>query len=522
MGIVSRRRDVELASVVKHAGTIAAIVIASVVNVIAARHFARWDWTTSARWTLAPSTVETLRALAQRVDVWVIGGRGEPFRRGLDPMLDAYRAQTRELEIHWVDPDRDAAQLADLERRFGLEADQAEDGRVVADAVVIVASGEKHWFVTSSDLVETADDTHVKPREERALTHAIRRVLDGARAKLCFTAGHGELELNGDREERDGLGALHDLLEKDNYDLATVDAGRPDAHEPFNGCTAVVIAGERARFGPDEENRLRTYLLEGGSLLAAVGPLDGPNESDTWPSGIDNALAPFGIELADALVQETDGRVTIPETHGEGFFVSVRPHPVTVGLADAAAHPPRVAVFFARALRHVAPPGAASAADLLVTSDGAFGKRRIAGAEAWGGAPPRERDDVPGPLVVAMAAERPRTSAGALHGGRVVVVGSRFVLADDNWRQPKPVHGAAFFIDSAISWLAASPFVVDVPDKLELMAGVRISEESRREVGRYVLLLMPLAAVLLAASLWAWRRSSEDKPYEPRVRRHGP
>jgi hypothetical protein len=522
MGIVTRRGDVELTSLLKPAGLIAAIVLASVVNVLSARHFARWDWTTSARWTLAPATVETLRTLAQRVDVWVIGGRGEPFREGLDPMLDAYRAQSPELETHWVDPDRDAAQLADLGRRFGLETDRSEDGRVVADAVVIVASGDKHWFVTSSDLVQTADDAHVKPREERALTQAIRRVLDGARAKLCFTAGHGELELDGGRDERDGLGALRDLLEKSNYDLATVDTGRPDAHEPFAGCTVVVIAGVRARFGPDEENRLRTYLLEGGSLLAAVGPLDGPDETDAWQSGIDDALAPFGIALADALVQETDGRVTIPETHGEGFFVSARPHPVTVGLADPAAHPPRVAVFFARALRHVAPPGATSAADLLVTSDAAFGKRNIAGADAWDDAPPRERDDAPGPLVVAMAAERPRTSSGASHGGRVVVVGSRFVLADDNWRQPRPVHGAAFFIDSAIAWLAASPFVVDVPDKPELMAGLSISEESRREVERYVLVFMPLAALLLAASVWAWRRASEDKPYQARGRRHGP
>jgi hypothetical protein len=40
-----------------------------------------------------------------------------------------------------------------------------------------------------------------------------------------------------------------------------------------------------------------------------------------------------------------------------------------------------------------------------------------------------------------------------------------------------------------------------------------VSEEGRAEVERYVLLFMPLAALLLATAVWAWRRSSENKPY---------
>jgi hypothetical protein len=114
-----------------------------------------------------------------------------------------------------------------------------------------------------------------------------------------------------------------------------------------------------------------------------------------------------------------------------------------------------------------------------------------------------------------MASERPQAARGAAHGPRAVVVGSRFALMEDNWRQPRPLHGAAFLIDNALSWLSARPGVVDVPDKAEISAGVRVSEEGRAEVRRYVLVFMPLAAVLLALAVWAWRRSSENKPYEP-------
>jgi hypothetical protein len=101
-------------------------------------------------------------------------------------------------------------------------------------------------------------------------------------------------------------------------------------------------------------------------------------------------------------------------------------------------------------------------------------------------------------------------------------VGTRFILAEDNWRQPRPLHGAAYFVDSALSWLSARPAVVDVPDKAEIAAGMRVSSEGRAEVERYVLLFMPLAALLMGASVWAFRRAAENKPYAPRARtRHG-
>ena len=103
----------------------------------------------------------------------------------------------------------------------------------------------------------------------------------------------------------------------------------------------------------------------------------------------------------------------------------------------------------------------------------------------------------------------------APHGARVVVVGSRFALAEDNWRQPRTLHGAAFLVDSALSWLASRPLVVDVPDRPAVAVAVRLSDEGRAEVRRYVLVLMPLAALLLGVAVWAWRRSSENAPYAP-------
>jgi hypothetical protein len=511
------RRAFTAAQGLQLAGVVAAVVLAGIVNLIGARHFTRWDWTTSKRWSLSPATVETLQSLEQRVELWAIAGAGDPLEQSLKQLLVSYTARSSRLDVHWVDPDRDAVQLIDLQRRFGLEAGRTEDGRIAADAIVIVASGDKHWFLTPQDLFEAApDDVHVKPREERALTQAIRSVLGGDKARLCFTTGHGELSLEPGKDERESLGGLRDLLEKANYDLASADITAPEANEPFADCTVVVIAGARSPFAPAEANRLRTWLLGGGSLLAALGPIESGTETGIGASGLEDVLSPFGVALDDDLVHVGDPNFAIPDTHGEGFWVNARPHPVTASLVPNGndARPPRVAVFFARSLRHVSKPGSAPASDLLVTDDGAFAKKSIVGASGWTDAPPREPSDSSGPFVLAMAGERPRTNASAPHGPRVVVIGSRFALSEDNWRQPRPIHGAAFFVDSALSWLAARPEMVDVPEKAQVAAGMRVSEANRAEVRRYVLVLMPLAAMLLGLAVWAWRRSSENRPYE--------
>jgi hypothetical protein len=500
------------------AGIVAAMVLAVVVNVLSARHFTRWDWTTARRWSLSPATLETLHDLEQRVDVWAIAGPGDPVEPGLRAVLLEYQAASSRINVQWIDPDRDAVQLVDVQRRFGIQAGMAVDGRVATDAVVVVASGDRHWFLTPSDLFDQTDDVRARPREERALTQAIRAVLGGDKARLCFTVGHGELAIEPAKDERDSLGALRDLLEKNNYDLTSVDAAAPDAHDPFAGCAGVVVAGPRAPFSHDEAMRLRSWLLLGGSLLAAVGPMDADTPTGMVPAGLDDVLGPFGIILDDVLVHDVEPAVAIPETHGEGFFVTPKPHPVTAALVGGGgdAHPPRVAVFFSRALRHVPGSDGVALSDLLVTSGAAYGKKSLIGAGQWTEAPARDPGDPGGPFVLAMASERPRVTPSAPRGPRVVVVGSRFALAEENWRQPRPIHGAAFFVDSALSWLVARPEVVDVPDKAVVAAGMRVSEEGRAEVRRYVLVLMPLAVLLLGAAVWSWRRSSEGKPHQVR------
>jgi gliding motility-associatede transport system auxiliary component len=504
---------IEPAQALQLTGVVAAMFIAVVVNVIAARHYKRWDWTKGHLYTLSPATLDTLHELSDPVEVWVLAGSAEPLEQSIKQLLVSYEAETRKLEVHFVDPDRDSAQLFDLQQRFKIETGRTEEGRVVTDAIVIVARGDRHWFLTSGDMFEAVrgDDPRAKPKEEQAITGAIRAVLRGDKVRLCFTAGHGELAIEPAREG--WIGPFRSYLEKDNYELASVDTTSPDAHEPFKGCAVVVVAGPTAPFSKEEEARLRTYLLDGGDALLALGPVEAENESGMGSVGLADALAPFGIALSGDLVVETDPTLAVKDGQGLDFFATPKAHALTEGLVaeTPAEHRPHIELHVVESLKHVSPAGASSASDLAVTSAKSFALASLKGAAQWTDVPEKGATDPAGPFVVAMASERPKIGGGS-HGPRLVVVGSRFALAEQNWQRLPQDRGDALLMENAVSWLSARPPILDVPERPPVTAGLHVTEEARSAVRNYVLVYMPLAVALLGVVVALRRRSTEGAP----------
>jgi hypothetical protein len=508
-----RRLPIDPAQLSQLVGIALAMIVVVLVNLLASRHYSRWDWTANKRYSLTPATIQTLHDLPEPIQVWVLLG-DDPLAHSVKQLLVAYRAETTKLDVHYVDPDRDVVALEDVKKRFKIETGRTEQGHVVTDAIVVVARGEKHWFLSTSDMVEisTGDDTHVKPKEERAVTGAIRNVLGSEKTKLCFSTGHGEM--NPEDPGREGAGMLKDLLEKDNYDVVTVNPGALNVAEPFASCGVVVIAGLRGAFTKDEAERLRTYLLGGGNLLLAASPITGTSETGIVPANLDRALTPFGIALDEDVVIEEDPEASFPGTGGIRFVAQPRPHALTAALVrgDDKRETPRIVLHFARSMRRAAEPGSATPSDLLFTSPNAFGLLNVSGASEWKEQPEKKAGDLGGPLVVGMAAERPKTSPSAAHGPRAVVIGSASALTSPTFREPLPLRGAALLVESAISWLASKPQVLDVPDKSAVPAGIRITEDDLAAVRRYVLFLMPGTVALLGVVIALWRRRTEGAP----------
>ncbi|MDI3283371.1 GldG family protein [Polyangium sp. 15x6] len=490
-------------------GLVAAMVLAVLVNVLAARHYKRFDFTKGGLYTLSPATEQTLHALGEPIRVDVLLPSDDPLALSIRHLLEAYRSETSRLEVHFTDPIRHAAEFVAVQRKYD---ERVVDGRVVTDAAIIVARGDRAQFITPRDLVEVEDenDVRARPRLEQALTAAIRAVVSTDRPKICFTTGHDEksIETGGS-----GLAPLRERLEKNGHEVVTVDPrekaeDKEKSRAPYAGCRVVVVAGPSLRFSEAETKKLEGFVEQGGNVLVAASPVPDEGDQKYLDLGLDPLLDRFGIALARDFVFETDARLRAVRGYGETFLPIAKPHPITEGLIRAEQSGLGAVVTVASSLQKTG-KGAAAVSPLLETSEDAFG---MIDFFTWAKNPsdPAPNDvDHKGPLTVSFAAELP-ARPGAERGARLVAIGSASPMMGENW-QSDELRGTAIFVESAIAWLASAPVPLDIPNKPAFTAGLRMSEDSLASIFRYVVVFIPLASVLTGIAVHLRRRATERR-----------
>lgn len=481
-------------------GVAAAALLLVNVNALGARWYKRWDFTTDKLYTLSQPTRELLASLEQPVDVNVLLSKGDPLLVSVRHMLEAYGAVTRQLRVRYVDPDRNPAEFLALQQKYQILAGKADDGRIITDAVIVLARGDKHWFITSDELVHVDEDSgRSRPELEQALSSALDNVRRTAKAKLCFTTGHREP--TQDDVGPEGLSELKQRLLKNNYDVTNVDASSPKAS--YADCVAVLVPTPELEFGSDDAQRLADYVRGGGSALLLLGPTLG-DSTQVRGTGLEPVLELAGVSLGRDVVFEQDDAQRLPRGSGELFFAKLLPHPITRGvLHEDDKLSSRVLVVQARSL------SVREGASLLMeSSDQAIALKDL-----------RPLDDVGRPNPVAsnehksfgLAAARdlgPRAGSKLPHGARLFVTGASNLAWNRNFQDPS-LYGNRRLIENAISWAAARPSMISVPEKPEREVGLSLSEESLGEVMRYVLLYMPTAAGLIAGFVLLRRRNLE-------------
>ncbi len=471
------------------------------VNVLGARWYKRWDFTSDKLYSLSQPTRELLSGLQQPVDVSVLLSKGDPLLVSVRHMLEAYGAVTHQLRVKYVDPDRSPAEFLALQQKYQILAGKADDGRIITDAVIVMAQGAKHWFVTSDELVHFDEETaRSRPALEQALSSALDNVRRTEKAKLCFTTGHREPTLDDAGPE--GLSELKQRLSKNNYDATSVDATSPKVS--YADCVAVVVPTPELEFGTDDARRLVDYVRGGGNALLLLGPTLGES-SRIRGTGLEPVMELASITLGRDVVFEEDEAQRLPRGSGELFFAKLRAHPITRGvLHEDDKLSSRVLIVQARS---VSSSGGATL--LMESSSNALSLKDL---HALGDAT-RPEDAAEGgehkSFGLAAARELPLAAGSkAGHGARLFVTGASNLAWNRNFQDPS-LYGNRRLIENAISWAAARPSMLSVPEKPEREVGLSLSEESLGEVLRYVLLYMPAAAGLIGGFVLLRRRNVE-------------
>jgi hypothetical protein len=493
------RRGTKLLSAI---GVIAAATLAVNANILAARWYARWDVTRERLYTLSPSTTELLGGLDETVTVLVFLSRSDPLLVSVRHMLTAYRAKSQRLTARFVDPDQNPTEFLALQRKYGILAGKAEDGRLITDAALVVTRGDRHWFVTAEELVRYDDSGNSRPRLEQALSEAIANVRGDEKAKICFSSGQRELSLDDGGPE--GLGELRHQLEKNNYELETRDLSRPNSN--LGGCRALVVAGPALPFSREAATRIADYVKAGGSALLFVGPrLD--EHQNVQSSGLEPVAELARLSFGRDFVLESDEAMRLPRGAGEVFFARPKAHDITRGLiGPLEGSDTRVLVSEAQSLR---PLEGAQPKPLIASGNQALSLDDLAAFVD----PERQREALErarrGEYTLAFATELEKP-AGSPHryGPRLVIAGASNLLWGRNFRDPA-LYGNRLFVENAVSWAAARPAMISVPEKPAREIGLNLSEDSLGEVLRYVLIYMPGSAALLGVFVLIRRRATE-------------
>jgi hypothetical protein len=493
---------------------LAATILALCSNVLAARFFRRWDVTSAGLYTLSAPTLDTLHGLSEKLDLIVLLGQSEPEYGAVVRLLDQYRAESRLLDVRYVDPDRDPAEFVALSARYRLSEGRTEDGRLVSAAAMVIARGDTRWVIGAEDISSYDEEKGVvTSRVEQAVTEGLRQVLDPTALVVCVTSGHGEPAL--DDGGPTGLGALQYTLRRNNYETRELTLDTPSGALAAEACDLIVLAAPRDRISPAAAQRLVALATRGKSLFVSVGAaLD--EQSRAAETGLEPLLELFRVRTRPGLVFERDPDAVLPiGLGGEAFLATPRAHPITEGLLVGGEPRYRVLLQLAQPVEvHEVGPRASDTqpapsvrtAPLLATSERAFTLLDAGGLAQDAVDVDRLKHDADGPFVVAMAAELEQSSKEK-RPGRLVFIGSASPLLGATW-QDSTLAGTRRFVEGAVSWLVSRPALVSLPDKPGRQVELRFTEESLTQVARYVLMYMPATALALGGLILYRRRSA--------------
>ncbi|HOG23335.1 MAG TPA: Gldg family protein [Candidatus Omnitrophota bacterium] len=397
------------------------------VGVILDRYDYRWDLTQEKVYSLPPVTSGVLKELSsQPVEVYAFYPQGDDARRGLEVFLRECQRYHPDLRYYFYDP----------ARRPGM----AKKFQITQPATILIRAGEREERV-------------VDPNEE-AFTNAFLRILHPRNVDVCFTSGHGEVQLAG--EDPTSYQMFRVALEGYNARIHEIVLLRD--HVP-DVCQVVVVAGPRWELVPGELADLKSAFERGKGVLLLLDPMD----PGTGQSFIEFAKS-MGVSLSENVVVDKTSRIVggdflMPLV--SQYFVN---HPVSKTMKQATFFP---------LLRSVQPssdsiPGL-EVVPLGMTSAGSWAETDLAALEN-GYATFDVEKDIAGPLSIAVAIEqktddeKPDASGVQPTGSSLSPAGRMIMIGDSDFLNNSYLNlsGNKEFGLRIMQWLAKDERFVEV------------------------------------------------------------
>lgn len=429
---------------------------------LSTRYHFQADWTAVGRHTLAPASRALLAEMKDPLHITAFARQSElvATRRQISDLVGRYQRHKADLNLRFIDPDMEPERV----RSEGISFD---------GEMIVEYQGRK---------------LHVQQINEQTLTNTLHKLARAGERKVVFLEGHGER--NPDGAANHDYGAFGEQLRNKGFHIVRHNlTATPDI--PADAAL-LVIAGPQVDLFPGEVRLIQNYVEQGGNLLWLAEP-DGRRQ-------LDPLAAQLGLAFHPGTVVDPTTQLLGIDNAAFSVVVDYPPHPVTRDLASVTLFP------YAAALDAGKVEEPWQGTPLLRTVPRSWSETgALQGAISYDAG-----SDIPGPLTLGIALERPRPTEGQAeegedHGGpqqRVVVIGDGDFLANSYLG-----NGANMELgERLINWLSHDDALMHIPPKAATDTRLELTPLLSGVIGFSFLLLIPGGLVIAGVVIWLKRR----------------
>src|SRR6266571_3868803 len=242
------------------------LFIAVMVNSIAFKHYARWDFSRDQKYGLSDKTKRFLDSMKGKMRVTIFFSPNTPITTDVQNLLTEYQYAARgKIDIERIDPERNLSRAKELFDKY----------KVVSDESLLVLDYEgRNKTVKASEMADI-DQSGMAfgegPRVaafkgEQAITSAVIDLVEGKKKTLAYVLGHKEPTLL----ENSAISVLKAFIENENIRFQELNLFNVDA-VPAE-MKAIVIIGPQYDFSDREMKLLRDFWDKQGRILLLLDP----------------------------------------------------------------------------------------------------------------------------------------------------------------------------------------------------------------------------------------------------------
>lgn len=457
--------------------TMLVLGIIGLVEVISAKHNARFDLTAGKRYTLADQTRKVVRGLAGDIHITAFFRADQAERRPAEDLLRQYADLSPRFRFEVIDPDRNPGRA----KRYGI----------ATYGTTILETQEKEEKIAELD--------------EEHLTNGLIKLLREGKRTIYFLTGHGENELED--KSRNGYRQAKEAIEKANYQVKELLLLRE--REVPRDASMLVISGPKRDLTEPELQALQRFVWRGGKLLIQLDPYAAPT--------LKAFVSRYGIKVGDDVIVDQYAR-----TMGGDYLMPIvstyYPHAITQNFTLASLFP------FARSVDVAKPsPDGVTVQKLGETGPGSWAETDK-GEVNRGQISFEQGQDRPGPVPVGAiatvrveqataGAEADRNTTGSnteqgtqMQSGvaRLVVYGNS-AFASNNFLK---FSGNRDLFLNSISWLAEEEAMISIRPQETQSTPIILSAAQGRMVFWMLVVVIPGLFLVSGTSMVLGRRRS--------------